>query len=1049
MAKKPPLVLGPDWRTWPKVVQEVYLKKWANAPQVSPQEILDLIKQGWRAWYAHLFGRSFVDVLDSAETDDKHHSEAIEWHWESRLALLRGQRPPNDWYAYFPTWFRGGMKTTVAERMIVTDAGLSVVFKQPGFTLYIGREKTKILEAIGNIELLLSTPPVRRMFPSLSTVKRNEETNQKRQWTGTYLHTAADYVIKGGTIESAQAGAKVGLTRPTFQVPDDIDSRTDSPVESDNILRALTTEIIPMRQANTLSFWAQNLISRYTARYRIETQQARVLTNRKPSVRVPAVRGLVTEPRTIDGFIRDIMVAGKSTWRGWDHARIQDEINAMGLPAFLSECQHEVEQSREGLVLQFWDDDVHVISYSQFARIFGTRDLPRYWTKYVGNDWARTKTKYHANVCGTVTVSPQNTRLPGCVFVFNPMSFNAGTSPEDVALRLLKTISPLTLAGHSWDELVKSTLDRKQLERFVTDTTRLIEQRRVLLSDVIPKFVAPVIRAQNYQVFRCSHERTDVQKVFRNVFGLPFQGCVDEGEVLSVSGWKPIQDVELGEPVYSLDAQGALVVKKVTATHRYWFEGNLVKVRHRSLYQSFTPDHRVVFRGDNRGGNIRVARWSSHKANAIHIVRAPLSYKTRGIAGRFGMTTETWLSFLGIWLAEGFASVRQKYTRKGTKNGFIYKVGITQSTKNKQPAITSLLNQTPWRHCLCKSGDFYISNKALCLYLMQFGKAHEKFVPREILRGASRDQLQALFDWMVFGDGSRRKTNGGIRYATSSKRLADDVAEIGVKLGRKVCLSTLAKPLSPNHHQRYMVNLTNTSITSAISKKRAEVRYAPFSGPVYCLTVEDTGTFVIRQRGKVWISGNSNPGSDGGVDTLNLLQRVDYSMAHPIVLGKKGYTRFFLVVEDDLTRPCVIDMKPVTYDDGKIVYEPMPYRETLSPDDLHDADLFRYQFRNWRLRDPYMTAKGEIEGDLLKMNDDAGNLLMMLFYDGCVQAVPLTGEERMDAMVPPGYRKEELAKRTDMNSAQKAMTGWFIEREIRKQLKPKDVPVSDYGEPLN
>ena len=714
---KPSLVLGPDWRTWPKVAQDTYLKMWGRAPQVSPEEIHNLIKQGWRAWYAHLFGQSFVDVLDSAETDDKHHSEAIEWHWEARLALLRGGRPPNDWFAYFPTWSRGHMKSTVAERMVVTDAGLSVVYKQPGFALYIGREKTKIQESIGNIELLLSSPPVRRMFPSLSTVKRNEETNQKRQWTGTYLHTAADYVIKGGTIESAQAGARVGETRPTFQIPDDVDSRDDSPVISDNILRALATEILPMRQANTLCFWAQNLISRYTARYRIETQQVRVLTNRKPAIRVPAVRGLVTEPRTVDGFIRDIVVAGKSTWRAWNRERIQDEINAMGLPAFLSEMQHEVEQSREGLVLQFWDDDVHVISYSQFERMFGTRDLPRYWTKYVYNDWARTKTKYHANVCGTVTVSPQNTRLPGCVFVFNPMSFNAGTSPEDVALRLLKSISPLTLTGHSWDELVKSTLDRKHLERYVTDTTRLIEQRRVLLADVIPKFVAPVIRAQNYQVFRCSHERTDVQKVFRNVFGLPFQGI--------------------------------------------------------------------------------------------------------------------------------------------------------------------------------------------------------------------------------------------------------------------------------------------------------------------------------------------NPGGDGGVDTLNLLQRVDYSLAHPIIPGKKGYTRFFLVVDDDLTRPCVIDAQPVTYGDGKIVYEPMPYRDTLSPDDLHDADLFRYQSRNWRIRDPYMTSKGEIEGDLLKMNDDHGNGMCMLFYDGCVQAVPLTGEERYEAMMTPGYRKDELAKRTDLDSMQKAMTQWWVEREVRKQLKPKTTEVSDYGEPLN
>lgn len=683
----------------------------------------DLEDQGWRAWYAYLFGQEFVDILDSAETDDKHHSEAIEWHWTARRALLQGKRPPNDWFAFFPTWARANMKSSCAEAMVVTDAGLSVLYKQPGYALYIGREKQRIQESINNIELMLSGARVRALFPTLSQVARNEETNQKRQWTGTYLHTKAGYIIKGGTIESAQAGSRVVTeagkagTRPTFQVPDDIDGRDDSPVIAASILKALTTEILPMRQANTLTFWAQNLISRYTARYQIETQQVRVLTNRKPTVRVPAVRDMKTEPQTIDGVIRDVFVSGRITWRGWNRERVQDEINAYGLLAFEKECQHNVEQSKEGLVLQNWDDSVHVISLSMFERVFGTRELPRYWSKYVGNDWARTKTKYHANVAGTITVSPQNTRLPGCVFIFNPMSFNAGTAPENVALRLLKTISPTTAQGHSWEALIKSTLDRGHLEQFVTDTTKLIEQRRVLLSDVIPKYVEPIVRAQNYQAFRCSHERTDVQRVYRQVFGLPF-------------------------------------------------------------------------------------------------------------------------------------------------------VGI-------------------------------------------------------------------------------------------------------------------------------------------------------------------------------------NPGMDGGVDTINMLQRVDYMQDSPIIPNKKGYTRFFLVVDDDVTRPILIDMLPVTYGEGRIVYEPVPYRDTLTPDELVDADLFRYQFKNWRIRDPYLTAKGETEGELLKMNDDAGNMLMMLFHDNCVQAVELTGDERLMAAIPRGYHVDELAKREDMDSAQKAMTGWYVEDQVRKQLKKREPPtLDDYGEIL-
>lgn len=701
------------------------LKIW---DQLMSPTAADLEVQGWRAWYSYLFGQGFVDILDSAETDDRHHSEAIEWHWHSRRALLQGGRPPNDWFAYFPTWARGNMKSSVAEALVVTDAGLSVLYKQPGYALYIGREKGRIQESISNIELMLSGPKVRGLFPGLSQCARNEETNQKRQWTGTFLHTKAGYIVKGGTIESAQAGSRIVTeageagTRPTFQIPDDIDGRDDSPVIAASILKALTTEIIPMRQANTLTFWAQNLISRYTARYQIEQGQVRVLTNRKPTKPVPAVRLLKTEPRTVDGIVRDVFVSGMITWRGWDKDRVQDEINAEGLLAFEKECQHNVEQSREGLVLQNWDDSVHVISVSQFAAKFGTRDLPQYWSKYVYNDWARTKTKYHANVAGIVTVSPQNSPLPGCIFVFNPMSFPAGSMPEDVALRLLKVISPAarrpkTQEAYQWEDVIKSALDRGHLERFVTDTAKLIEQRRVLLSDVIPKYIEPIIRAQNYQAFRCSHERTDVQKVYRTVFGLPFQGI--------------------------------------------------------------------------------------------------------------------------------------------------------------------------------------------------------------------------------------------------------------------------------------------------------------------------------------------NPGGDGGTDTLNLHQRVDYSLNHPIIPGKMGYTRFFVVVPDDETRPCLtIDMKPVTDASGHVVYEPVAYKDTLTPDELVDDDLFRFQMRNWRLRDPYLTAKGEIEGELLKMNDDHGNGLMMLFYDGVVQAVPLSGDEKFEAAIPPAYTHKAIYARDDLSPDQKANTEWWVRRGISKVLKPRKIEVDDYGEAI-
>jgi hypothetical protein len=680
------------------------------------RDAAQLEREGWRKWYGEIFGQDFVDALDSAETDDRHHSEAIEWHWESRRALLQGRRPPHDWYAYFPTWSRGHMKSTIAEAMVITDAGLSSLYSQPGFCLYLRREKDKLQESISNIESLLSGEAVRDLFPLLSQVARNEETNQRRQWTATFLHTRANYVIRGGTISSAQAGSRIIKTRPTFVVPDDVEGREDSPVISEKNLKALTTEIIPMRQANTLTFWAQNLISRYTARYRIEKGQARVLANRKPTKPVPAVRDLVTETRTVDGIVRDVYVSGRSTWRVWTPERIQDEINAMGLPAFLKECQHEVEQDSEGLILQHWNDSVHVISRSMFAATYGTRDIPFKWSKRVFNDWARTNTKYHCNVAGILTTSAQNSPLPGCIFLFHPMSFPANSSPEDVAVRLLTAISPQVRAADggvfTWRQLLDSTLKGFRLESLIRNETDLIKARRDVLATVIPKYVQPILKAQHYNDFRGSHEqsKTGALAVYQKVFGLPFN-------------------------------------------------------------------------------------------------------------------------------------------------------------------------------------------------------------------------------------------------------------------------------------------------------------------PV-------------------------NPGGDGGIDLLNLIMRVDYEEDHPFIPGKKGFSNYYVVAEDDRSgSPLYVTAE------GVEVYPPTPYNDALTPDELTDADRLRYQFSNCRYRDPVLTAAGEKEGEILKLDDDFINGHQFCFHDGVLPAAPLTHRELVHEHIAPHLRPENMPKVEGGVGLkpEDELAALLARREAEKKVKPLRQKFDVYG----
>ncbi len=479
-------------------------------------EIRGIIAAGWQAMYAKLFGADFVDVLAP------HHIEAIEWHWMSRLSFLTGKHP--EYLAYFPIWSRGHMKSSVAERLVVVDAIMSVAFKMPGYGLFVGRNKDKVQEHVANIEGLLASAPIREMCPALSTPKRTEITNQQRRWTSSFLKTNANYSIQGGTLDSGLAGSRVEETRPSLILFDDIDGREDSPVIAESRFRQLTTEVLPMGQANTLVFWAQNLISRFSTMYRIHKGQARVLTNRKPTEPIPAVRNLVTESRVVNGIIKDIFVAGEPTWKAWDVQRIQDEIDREGLPSFERECQHSVEESREGQIFYNYNDAVHVISESEFIAKYGSMSAWLPWRKKPANDWARTKTDKHANVAAWLTKSSVDSEFPNITFLMSPMSFPADSSPEDVAERLLSCLSKTAYGSTTWRDLRKELLRNANADTHTQNDAEKLDYERGALQRVIPKYTKPLLQRCNVQQGDMSHEMDTVRKIYGSVYGLGFRG---------------------------------------------------------------------------------------------------------------------------------------------------------------------------------------------------------------------------------------------------------------------------------------------------------------------------------------------------------------------------------------------------------------------------------------------------------------------------------------------------------------------------------------------
>lgn len=338
---------------------------------------------------------------------------------------------------------------------------------------------------------------------------------------------------------------------------------------------------------------------------------------------------------------------------------------------------------------------------------------------------------------------------------------------------------------------------------------------------------------------------------------LYMRACVDEGEVLTENGWKNIKEVKVGELVYSLTETGELVKRKVVKFHEYEVNEDLVRVQKKNLYMSMTPDHRVVY--SKFGSNKKeLIRFNEHIGKSISIVRSSSNYITEGYTPNLlGFNPNSYAQFLGLYIAEGCVTGR---TSKKPSN----KILITQNKKENHNFVREVMEASGCNVCYCNNGDFQITNKTLYDHLEPLGKARQKHFPREFLNRASKEQLLLAFNAYALGDG-HWQSNKSVSLFTCSKQLADDIQEIAIKLGYKTQVK-FNKSNNPNHNDKYVVYVSLSHPTTKVDKgqERNDVTYENYKGKVYCLSVEETENFVLRQKGYVWISGNtSNPGGVG------------------------------------------------------------------------------------------------------------------------------------------------------------------------------------------
>jgi len=334
---------------------------------------------------------------------------------------------------------------------------------------------------------------------------------------------------------------------------------------------------------------------------------------------------------------------------------------------------------------------------------------------------------------------------------------------------------------------------------------------------------------------------------------LPTDCYSADTDILTRRGWLAFTELRPADEVATVSPEGELTYTRPTKLHSYSYQGEMLEFSTKTVNLLVTPNHHLYLRPKHQRQYSFISadqvcqqyyalrnqlEWRGETPETYRV--PPVDYRTAlGARPLPEFYMADWCEFMGWYLSEGSTSLYRD--RK--------EVIISQRHPEQRAAIANLLDRMGLTYQVSAQG-FVICNKQLALHLKQFGKAHEKFIPRELISLAV-PFLERLYDGLMQGDGNKKGESW--TYFTTSKQLAGDVQELLIKLG---CTANISESVSsnPNWRVKYCVS-RRTARESTIFPKR-HLRRVTYDGMVYCCTVEPFHTLVVRRRGKPAICGN-------------------------------------------------------------------------------------------------------------------------------------------------------------------------------------------------
>lgn len=391
---------------------------------------------------------------------------------------------------------------------------------------------------------------------------------------------------------------------------------------------------------------------------------------------------------------------------------------------------------------------------------------------------------------------------------------------------------------------------------------RVMLESGSLTRSILPNFDHEIRRYHRKRVAGVVQDRPDNRKDNH------LMDCFDPlTEVLTDAGWKPFPLISKEDKLATVDLYSdAIIYQNPTEIISRNHDGDMYKFGGHKLDAMVTGNHRMVvypkigYKGYNGGKPVvkmakDVTKWDSVKLHAkwSGIAYETISLPASGMSKAVEVDAHDYAELCGWYIAEGCCAKKVRMPGHG------YSVVISQKKESGRNAIRDLLKRLPWAWNE-NSGGFYFSCKQLWEQFYDLGDCYSKRVP-EWIKAAAPSVIERFINGSVAGDGWVQA--GRRNYSTVSKRLADDMQELFIKIGRSASIREV-QPKPYNIHGSVGDNTVVQYWVSEWIKPTGLLRDSQgipnfhafqYKGMVYCATVPN-GTLIVRRNGKPMVVGN-------------------------------------------------------------------------------------------------------------------------------------------------------------------------------------------------